>query len=64
MGFSNRNTALFNDLKIHAGLFWGMVIIDTAKELVHVSNLDKGSLDEIETYVNRIMLIILGTSES
>ena len=47
---------LFNDLKIHAGLFWGMVIIDTAKELVHVSNLDKGSLDEIETYVNRIML--------
>ena len=47
---------LFNDLKIHAGLFWGMVIIDTAKELVYVSNLDKGSLDEIETNVNHIML--------
>jgi len=47
---------LFNDLKIHAGLFWGMVIIDTAKELVYISNLEKSSLDEIETYVNRIML--------
>ena len=47
---------LFNDLKIHAGLLWGMVIIDTAKEIVYISNLEKGSLDEIETYVNKIML--------
>ena len=46
---------LFNDLKIHAGLFFGMIIIDTAKEIVYISNLDKASLDEIETNVNRIM---------
>ncbi len=47
---------LFNDLKIHSSLFWGSVIIDTNKELVYVSNLDKKSLDEIETMVNRIIM--------
>ena len=46
---------LFNDLKITSGLFWGIITIDTAKELVYISNLDKKSLDEIETMVNRIM---------
>ena len=47
---------MFNDLKIHAGLVWGKVEIDTVKELIWISNLDKKSLDEIETNVNRIML--------
>ncbi len=46
---------LFNDLKIHSSLFWGSVIIDTNKELVYISNLDKSSLDEVETRVNRII---------
>ena len=46
---------LFNDLKVHASLIWGMIIIDTAKEKVHISNLDKNSLDEVETAINRIM---------
>ena len=47
---------LFNDLKINSSLFWGSVIIDTNKELVYISNLDKASLDEIETKVNRIIM--------
>ena len=47
---------MFNDLKIHAGLIWGKVEIDTVKEHLFVSNLDKKSLDEIETNVNGIML--------
>ena len=47
---------LFNDLKINSSLFWGSVIIDTNKELVQISNLDKKSLDEIETMVNRIIM--------
>ena len=47
---------LFNDLKISAGLLWGKVEIDTVKEHLFVSNLDKKSLDEIETNVNTIML--------
>lgn len=32
-----------------------MIIIDTAKEKVYISNLDKNSLDEVETAINRIM---------
>ena len=47
---------MFNDLKIHAGLIWGKVEIDTVKERTFISNLDKKSLDEIETNVNGIML--------
>ena len=37
-------------------MFWGSVVIDTNKEIVCVSNLDKKSLDEIETMVNRIIM--------
>lgn len=47
---------LFNDLKIYSGLLFGKVEIDTVKEHVFISNLDKKSLDEIETNVNGIML--------
>ena len=47
---------LFNDLKLYSGLFWGTIEIDTVKEVIFVSNLDKKSLDEIETNINRIMM--------
>lgn len=47
---------LFNDLKIYSGLLFGKVEIDTVKEVIFVSNLDKKSLDEIETNVTNIML--------
>ena len=47
---------LFNDLKLYSGLFWGTVEIDTVKEVIYVSNLDKKALDEIETNVNRVMI--------
>ena len=47
---------LYNDIKIHANVLWGTVLIDTSKELVTISNLSKKSLDEVETRVNRIML--------
>ena len=47
---------LFNDLKISSGLLWGRVEIDTVKEVTYISNLDKKSLDEIETYINRVMI--------
>ena len=49
---------LFNDLKIASGLLFGKVEIDTVKEHLFISNLDKKSLDEIETNVNSIMLKI------
>lgn len=46
---------LFNDLKIISGLFWGRIEIDTVKENIFISNIDKKALDEIETNVNNIM---------
>ena len=51
----NVKTDLFNDLKIKAGLFFGQVEMDTVKENIHISNLDKKSLDEVETMVQKII---------
>ena len=47
---------MFNDLKIYSGLYWGTVEIDTVKEVIYISNLDKRALDEIETNINNIMV--------
>lgn len=47
---------MFNDLTVYAGLIWGMVTIDTIKEMVYVSNLSKKCLDEIETNVTEYMM--------
>ncbi len=47
---------MFNDLKVLASLIWGKVYIDTAKEFVTLSNIDKRSLDEIETNISSYML--------
>jgi hypothetical protein len=46
---------LFNDLKVHSGIFFGTLIIDTAKEKVFISNLAKGSLTEVETAISTYM---------
>lgn len=42
---------LFNDIKVQMGLIWGKVFIDTVKEFVCFSNIDKDALAEIETNV-------------
>ena len=42
---------MFNDLTLKMGLIWGSVHIDTVKEVVKLSNIQKGALDEIETYI-------------
>ncbi len=47
---------LFNDLSIYNGLRWGKVTIDTVKEVLIISNLDKRSLDEIETNISEFMM--------
>lgn len=47
---------LFNDLKVMSGVIWGKIHIDTAKELVTLSNLDKRALDEIETKITDFMM--------
>ena len=46
---------LFNDLKVQSGLFFGRVIIDTAKEKITISNLSNSSLREVETAISTYM---------
>ena len=47
---------LFNDLKVQMGIVWGEVIIDTVKERVYLSNIQKAALDEIETQITEYMM--------
>lgn len=47
---------LFNDMEVYQGLLWGKVTIDTVKEVVAISNLDKKSLPEIETNITEFMM--------
>lgn len=47
---------MYNDLQIRSGLLFGGVTIDTVKELIELSNLDKKSLPEIETAVSSFMM--------
>lgn len=47
---------MFNDLTISSGLIWGKVIVDTIKEVVTISNLDKRCLNEIEDNLTKNMI--------
>ena len=47
---------MFNDMQVHMGLVWGKVTIDTIKEEVVLSNIQREALDEIETNVTEYMM--------
>lgn len=47
---------LFNDLKAYSGILFGKITIDTVKEEVVLTNLDKKCLPEIETAVTSQMM--------
>ena len=47
---------LFNDFQVFKGIIFGNVTIDTAKEVVHLSDLDPRSLPEIETNLSEYLL--------
>ena len=47
---------MFNDLKLHCGLIWGKIFIDTVKEFVTLSNISRSALDEIETNITEYMM--------
>ena len=49
---------MYNDLNIRAGLIWGKIIIDTIKEVIVFSNIDKAALDEIETNISEAMIVL------
>lgn len=48
---------MFNDISIRANMVWGRVLIDTVKEVIGLSNIDKSALDEIETKISEYMMI-------
>lgn len=50
------STKLFNDLSINSRIIWGRIEIDTVKENLFISNIDKRAMDEIETMVHKIVL--------
>lgn len=47
---------MFNDLKVHMGLIWGKIYIDTIKEFIPLSNISRNALPEIETYISEYMM--------
>lgn len=47
---------LYNDMQVFTGIFFGRIVIDTVKEKVNISNLDKRCLDEIETAISDFMM--------
>lgn len=53
--FDSITPDLFNDLKVLSGVIWGKIHIDTAKEFITLSNIDKGALPEIEQMVGSCM---------
>ena len=47
---------MFNDLSVKMGLIWGKVYIDTIKEVIKLSNLQREALPEIETAITEYMM--------
>lgn len=49
---------MYNDLNIKSGFIWGKVTIDTIKEELIFSNIDKAALSEIETNISESMIAL------
>lgn len=47
---------MFNDLQVNMGLIWGKICIDTVKEVVTLSNIQRDALPEIETCITEYMM--------
>lgn len=47
---------LFNDIKVLSGVIWGKIHVDTVKEFITLSNIDKKALPEIETKISSFMM--------
>lgn len=47
---------MFNDMQVYRGILFGKITIDTIKEVVTFTNLDKNSLPEIETAISTNMM--------
>ena len=47
---------MFNDLQVKMGVIWGKIEVDTVKETVYLSNIQRSALDEIETNITEYMM--------
>lgn len=47
---------MFNDMQIYEGILFGKITIDTVKEVVVFTNLDKKALPEIESAISNNMM--------
>lgn len=54
--FKSITPDMFNDLTVKMGLVWGKVYIDTVKEFVCLSNIQREALPEIETAITAYMM--------
>ena len=54
--FKSITPDMYNDLTIHRGIIWGSIVLDTVKEVITITNLDKKSLDDIETNITEIII--------
>jgi len=54
--FTTITPDMFNDLQVKMGIIWGKVSIDTVKEVVILSNIQREALDEIETQITEYMM--------
>jgi len=46
----------FNDVKVRAGVIWGTVTIDTAKEKIYFTKVSRKALVEIKNTISKYML--------
>ncbi len=47
---------LFNDMRVKRRLIWGLLVIDTVKEVIKLSNISKHALIELETQISSYMM--------
>ena len=54
--FTTITPDMFNDLTIRMGIIWGRVCLDTVKEVVYLSNIQREALPVIETEITQYMM--------
>ena len=47
---------MFNDITVKMGIIWGKIYIDTIKEFICLSNIQREALPEIETAITSYMM--------
>jgi len=54
--FTTVTPEMFNDLTVRMGIIWGKICIDTVKEVVYLSNIQRDALPVIETAITEYMM--------